>query len=508
MGLRGRLQTPIVSRQRASSVLTTNMLFDQLAGRIDGAMQKLVGKKTITDKNIESALKDVRRSLLEADVNLDVATKLIDEIKQRSVGIEVIEGVDPAQQFIKIMQEELTSILGGSIAPLARKETGITTILMTGLQGTGKTTATAKLALYCQQEEVPRKVLLVACDIYRPAAIDQLQTLAKQINTEVFSRGTDVNPIQIAKEAYKYAQDNGFDTMIVDTAGRQVIDAPLMNELKSIKNVLNPEEVLLVVDAMTGQEAANLTKEFNQAVGITGAILTKLDGDTRGGAALSVQTISGKPIKFVGVGEKVEALEPFYPERMASRILGMGDVISMVEKAQKVVDEKEAARLASKMVEDKYDFDDFVAQSRQIKQMGSLGGMLKMMPGAGGISDKQLAEAETRLKVSESMVCSMTKKERADPSLLVSDITARSRLTRIAKGSGRTLRQAEDFINDFQRMKMMMRNMGKMAMKNDGSPGSAPAPGQDPNMAFGNRKARRMGKKGKKGAKPVSKGFG
>eukprot|EP00287_Rhodomonas_sp_CCMP768_P016858 CAMPEP_0202815056 /NCGR_PEP_ID=MMETSP1389-20130828/5998_1 /ASSEMBLY_ACC=CAM_ASM_000865 /TAXON_ID=302021 /ORGANISM="Rhodomonas sp., Strain CCMP768" /LENGTH=486 /DNA_ID=CAMNT_0049486931 /DNA_START=253 /DNA_END=1713 /DNA_ORIENTATION=- len=485
------------------------MIFDQLAGRIDGAMQKLAGKKKITSNNIETALKDVRRSLLEADVNLNVATNLINDIRERAVGMEVTEGVSPAQQFVKIMQEELTDILGGNVAPLARNEDGITTILMTGLQGTGKTTATAKLALYCKQEEKPRKVLLVACDVYRPAAIDQLETLAKQTNTTVFSRGTDANPIQIAKEAIKFAQDNDFDTVIVDTAGRQVIDAPLMNELKSIKNVVGPDEVLLVVDAMTGQEAANLTKEFNQAVGITGAILTKLDGDTRGGAALSVQAISGKPIKFVGVGEKVEALEPFYPERMASRILGMGDVVSMVEKAQKVVDEKEAARLASKMVEDKYDFEDFLSQSRQIKQMGSMAGMLKMMPGAGGISDKQLAAAEERLKVAESMICSMTRKERADPGLLLSDISAKSRLTRISKGSGRTLRQAQEFMDDFQRMRMMMRNMGKMALNNGpGGPGTAPAANQDPNMAFGNRASRRQGKKGKKNARPAAKGFG
>jgi len=469
---------------------------------------RLSGNKEISDNNIATALKDVRRSLLEADVNINVADDLIKEISTRAVGMEVVKGVTPAQQFVKIMTEELTKILGGAQAPLARKAKGQgpTVILMCGLQGTGKTTACGKLSLYCKEEKEPRKVLLVACDVYRPAAIEQLQLLAKQTGTEVYSAGTDKSPVDIARDAYNFAVQNDFDTIIVDTAGRQVIDEPLMRELKAIKNVVRPDEVLLVVDAMTGQEAANLTKAFNDNIGITGAILTKLDGDTRGGAALSVRAISGAPIKFTGVGEKVEALSPFYPERMASRILGMGDVVTMVETAQKVVDEKEAERLAQKMVSDKYDFDDFVSQSRAIKQMGSLGGMLKMMPGAAGISAGKLAEAEERLKVSESMIGSMTKMERKDPSLLTMDITAQSRIKRIAKGSGRSLRQAAEFIDDFNRMKMMMKNMGKMAFDQaKGGPGASNA--IDP-MALGNRQSRRSTGKKNKVKAPKSKGFG
>jgi len=484
------------------------MMFDTLTERMNTAMSKLSGNKQISDKNIQTALKDVRRSLLEADVNINVADTFIQEISARAVGMEVVDGVTPAQQFVKIMSEELTKILGGEQAPLARKEKGQgpTVVLMCGLQGTGKTTACGKLSLYCKEEKEPRKVLLVACDVYRPAAIEQLQTLAKQTGTEVYAAGTDKNPVDIARDAYNYAVQNDFDTIIVDTAGRQVIDEPLMRELKAIKNVVRPDEVLLVVDAMTGQEAANLTKAFNDNVGITGAILTKLDGDTRGGAALSVRAISGAPIKFTGVGEKVEALSPFYPDRMASRILGMGDVVTMVEKAQQVVDEKEAERLAKKMVSHNYDFEDFISQSRAIKQMGSLGGMLKMMPGAAGISAAKLAEAEERLKVSESMIGSMTVKERKNPALLTSDITAQSRLTRIAKGSGRSLRQASEFIDDFNRMKMMMKNMGKMAF--DAANGKGSKDAQIDPMQLGNRQARRSGKKNKKAAAPKSKGFG
>lgn len=443
-------------------------------------------------------------------MNLEVASGLVSDIRKRAIGMAVVEGVTPAQQFIKIMSEELTRILGEKNAPLARKDSGMTVILMAGLQGTGKTTAAAKLSLYCKRENPPRKVLLVACDVYRPAAIEQLETLARQTNTSVFSKGTDASPVDIAREAITYASQNGFDTVIVDTAGRQVIDDKLMRELKTIKNMVQPDEVLLVVDAMTGQEAANLTKAFNDAVGITGAILTKLDGDTRGGAALSVKRISGRPIKFIGVGEKVEALEPFYPERMASRILGMGDIVSFVEKAQQVVDEKDAKKLAEKMLANKFDFDDFLKQSQMVKQMGSLAGMLKMMPGAAGISNDALAQAEERLKMSESLIRSMTKKERADPDLLIGHVSASSRIRRIARGAGREVKQAETLVADFQKMRMMMRNMGKMAMQ--AQAGGAGMPNMDaqvdPTAAFGNRASRRSVSKSTKAAKPAAKGFG
>mmetsp|Transcript_43265 Transcript_43265/g.169333 ORF Transcript_43265/g.169333 Transcript_43265/m.169333 type:complete len:313 (-) Transcript_43265:2567-3505(-) len=300
------------------------------------------------------------------------------------------------------MYDELTSTMGQKETLLARREGGPTVILLSGLQGAGKTTAAAKLALYCKKEDPPRKVLLVAADVYRPAAIEQLQILGKQTETTVYSLGKDESPVKIAKEAINNAKMQGFDTVIIDTAGRQVIDDNLMQELKQIKDVSDPDEVLLVVDAMTGQEAANLTKAFNDAVGITGAILTKMDGDSRGGAALSVQEVSGQPIKFIGIGEKVEKLDIFYPERMASRILGMGDVLSFVEKAQEKLDETKAMEMTKKMMEKKFNFQDFIDQAKIVNSMGSLGGMMKLMPGVPKVKQSELRAAEDRLKVSIS----------------------------------------------------------------------------------------------------------
>ncbi|KAA8494684.1 Signal recognition particle protein [Porphyridium purpureum] len=500
------------ARSRVADAGGMTMLFDSLAGQMSETMRKLQGSDKLTEKNVESSVKEVRRALLDADVNLKVVNSLIKDVKARALGEKVLEGVKPGQQFIKIIYDELARIMGSEATPLARKDASAespTVILLAGLQGAGKTTAAAKLALYCKSEAKPRRVLLCACDVYRPAAIEQLKTLGASIDTEVFAMGTDVEPERIAREAISYAKKNKFDTVIVDTAGRQVIDTKLMAELKRVKNSVTPDEILLVVDAMTGQEAANLTRAFNDAVGITGAILTKLDGDTRGGAALSVKQVSGRPIKFVGVGEKVEKLEPFYPERMASRILGMGDVLSFVEKAQEQMDEAEARRLTQKMVEAKFDFEDFVKQTEMITKMGSLGGMMKMIPGMAGISDAQLTAAERQLKLARSLINSMTRSERRNPDLLIKDRTARSRLQRIAAGSGRSSKDASQLISDFQRMRTMMARMGKTMM--DGGPGAAAPAGMGgmPGMAGGtNRSARRKEGKKKQASKPTGKGFG
>jgi signal recognition particle subunit SRP54 len=374
----GRSLTPAVH----TSLLTHALMFEALSERLDGAWKKLRGQDKISEANIQEALREVRRALLEADVNLQVVKTFIADVQEQAQGAEVISGVNPGQQFIKIVNDELVKLMGESNSPLAQADTGPTVVLMAGLQGTGKTTASAKLALHLRKEK--RTTLLVATDVYRPAAVDQLITLGKQIDVPVFDLGTDANPVDIARQGIEKAKELDVDTVIVDTAGRLQIDPAMMAELAQIKEVVQPDEVLLVVDAMTGQEAANLTRTFHDQIGITGAILTKMDGDARGGAALSVRQISGQPIKFIGVGEKVEALQPFYPDRMASRILGMGDVLTLVEKAQEAVDIADAEKLQQKIMEAKFDFNDFIKQMRLMKNMGSLGGIMKLIPGMAG----------------------------------------------------------------------------------------------------------------------------
>ncbi|MFZ4558421.1 MAG: signal recognition particle protein, partial [Pseudanabaena sp.] len=331
-------------------------MFDEIADKFEAAWKKLRGQDKISDSNIQGAIREVRRALLEADVNLQVVKEFVEEISKQAQGADVIAGVRPDQQFIKIVYDELVRTMGEANVPLAIAANSPTVILMAGLQGTGKTTATAKLALHLRK--LDRTTLLVATDVYRPAAIDQLLTLGKQINVPVFEMGADADPVEIARQGLAKAKELGVDTVIIDTAGRLQIDRDMMDELKRVKDTIKPDEVLLVVDAMTGQEAATLTRTFHDEIGITGAILTKMDGDTRGGAALSVRQISGQPIKFIGVGEKVEALQPFYPERMASRILGMGDVLTLVEKAQEEIDLTDAAQLQEKIMSAKFDFDD------------------------------------------------------------------------------------------------------------------------------------------------------
>ncbi len=431
-------------------------MFDALSDRLESAWKKLRGQDKISQSNIQDALREVRRALLEADVNLQVVKDFIAEVEVKAQGAEVLAGVRPDQQFIKIVHNELVQVMGETNVPLAQAEQSPTIVLMAGLQGSGKTTATAKLALHLRKQN--RSCLMVATDVYRPAAIDQLLTLGKQIEVPVFELGSDADPVEIARQGVEQGRSEGVDTVIIDTAGRLQIDQNMMGELARIKQTVQPQETLLVVDAMTGQEAANLTRTFHEQIGITGAILTKMDGDSRGGAALSVRRISGQPIKFVGVGEKVEALQPFYPDRMASRILGMGDVLTLVEKAQEEIDIADAEKMQEKILTAKFDFTDFLKQMRLLKNMGSLGGIMKMLPGMNKLSDDQLKQGETQLKRSEAMINSMTVQERRDPDLLAS---SPSRRQRIAKGSGYQEADVRKLVSDFQRMRTMMQQMGQ-----------------------------------------------
>jgi signal recognition particle subunit SRP54 len=448
-------------------------MFDQLAESLESAWVKLRGQDKIKSSNIQDALKEVRRALLSADVNVQVVTNFVKEVETKAQGANVLSGVRPEQQFIKIVYDELLRTMGETNSPLANAQQKPTVILMAGLQGAGKTTATAKLALHLRKEN--RTTLMVATDVYRPAAIDQLITLGKQIDVPVFELGTAANPVEIARQGIAKARELGVDTVIVDTAGRLQIDERMMAELADIKTAIQPDEVLLVVDSMIGQEAANVTMTFHEQIGITGAILTKLDGDTRGGAALSVRAISGQPIKFVGVGEKVEALQPFYPDRMASRILGMGDVLTLVERAQDEIDIADAAKLTEKILEAKFDFNDFIKQMRLLKNMGSLGGLLKMIPGMNKLSEGQLKQGEDKLKQAEAMIQSMTKAERGNPELLAS---TPSRRRRIAKGCGYAEGDVNQLIAEFTRMRTMMQ---QMTMGNfPGMAGASPMGGGQP----------------------------
>ncbi len=431
-------------------------MFDALADRLESAWKKLRGQDKISQSNIQEALREVRRALLEADVNLQVVKEFIAEIEAKAQGAEVIAGVRPDQQFIKIVYDELVQVMGETNVPLAQSEAPPTIVLMAGLQGTGKTTATAKLALQLRKQN--RSCLMVATDVYRPAAIDQLVTLGKQIEVPVFELGSDADPVEIARQGVERGRTEGVDTVIIDTAGRLQIDQDMMGELARIKQTVQPQETLLVVDAMTGQEAANLTRTFHEQIGITGAILTKLDGDSRGGAALSVRRISGQPIKFVGVGEKVEALQPFYPDRMASRILGMGDVLTLVEKAQEEFDLSDAEKMQEKILTAKFDFTDFLKQMRLLKNMGSLGGIMKLIPGMNKLSTDQLKQGETQLKRAEAMINSMTPEERRNPDLLAS---SPSRRRRIAGGAGYKETDIGKLVTDFQKMRSLMQQMGQ-----------------------------------------------
>ena len=479
-------------------------MFDELSQRFEEAVKSLRGQASITETNVEGALKQVRRALLEADVSLPVVQDFVEEVRRKAVGAEVVRGVSPDQKFIQLVHEQLVETMGGENAPLAAggKPGAPSVVLMAGLQGAGKTTATAKLGLHLKEKG--RKALLVGADVYRPAAIEQLKTLGAQIGVEVFSLGTEAKPEDIAAAGIAKAREEGFDTVLVDTAGRLQIDTSMMEEMVRIRQAVQPDEVLLVVDSMIGQEAADLTRAFHEQVGITGAVLTKLDGDSRGGAALSIRKVSGAPIKFIGTGEKVEALQPFHPERMASRILGMGDVLTLVEKATKEVELADVARMQQKLQEASFDFSDFLQQMRMIRRMGSLGGLMKLIPGMNKIDDGMLKQGEVQLKKIEAMIGSMTEIERQQPELLASQP---SRRRRIASGCGHSSAEVDKVLADFQKMRGFMQQM----TRGGGMPGMPGMPGMGgmPGMP-GMPGPMGSGGAGQRVAKPAKKrkGFG
>ncbi len=433
------------------------MAFEGLAERLQSTIKKITGKGKVTEKDVKEMTREVRLALLEADVNFRVVKDLINRIKERAVGQEVMESLTPGQQVIKVVKDELTNLMGKEQSKIAVANRPPTVIMMVGLQGAGKTTTTGKLANHLRKD-FNRSPLLVACDVYRPAAVDQLKTLGKQLDMPVFSKGTEANPVDIAEEAIAHAKEEHHDYVIIDTAGRLHVDEELMDELAQIKETVQPDEIFLVVDAMTGQDAVNVAENFNDQLDITGVVLTKLDGDTRGGAALSIKAVTGKPIKFAGMGEKLDQLEPFHPDRMASRILGMGDVLTLIEKAQTQVDEKQAKELEEKMRTMSFTFDDFLEQMSQVKSMGPLDELIAMIPGANKIKGLKNAQIDERqIAQVEAIIQSMTKEERQDPSIMNS-----SRKKRIAKGSGTNVSQVNRLLKQFDEMKKMMKRMTNM----------------------------------------------
>ena len=429
-------------------------MFDSLSNKLQNAFRNLRGLGKISESNVTDALRDVRLALLEADVNFKVARDFIERVKAKSIGAEVIQSVQPGQQIVKIISDELTELLGSQNAGLDFSGKP-SCIMMVGLHGAGKTTSSGKLARLIQKQG--RQPLLVAADVYRPAAMDQLETLGKQLDIPVFVKRGETDVQKIAREALAFAEANNRNTIIFDTAGRLQIDEPLVQELVRLRDLVKPQEILLVLDAATGQEAVNVATHFDQALNITGSILTKLDGDARGGAALSMKSVTGKPIKFMGIGEKLEDFEPFHPERMASRILGMGDVVSLVEKAAEAVNEEDAKRMEEKMRKGQFTLEDFLEQLRQMKKLGPLEDLMKMLPGgAAAMQGQDMSKQEKEFKRMEAMICGMTPKERATPAIL----NAKRRM-RIAKGSGTSVTELNTMLNKFAQMQQMMKKMGK-----------------------------------------------
>lgn len=425
-------------------------MFDNLSDKLKTVMKNIGGQGKLTESNVSQALKEVKLALLEADVNYTVTKNFVSRIKEKALGTQVIMGVNPRQQFIKIINDELIEVLGGTNVELLKSDKKPRVIMLVGLQGAGKTTFCAKLAKLLKKEK--ENVLLVGADVYRPAARKQLKVLADQIGVKSFTIEEENNPVKICTASKEYTKKEDVTTIIIDTAGRLHIDETLMGELKSIKEELNPTEILLAVDGMTGQDAVNVSKSFNDMLEITGVILTKLDGDTRGGAALSIKEVCGKPIKYISEGEKLDDISKFYPDRLASRILGMGDVVSLVEKAKDIIDEKEAKLMEEKFRKNQFDFEDFLKQFKMIKRMGSISGILKMLPGVNlGDFDTNLAEKE--LKKVESIIYSMTVEERRNPQLL----KLYNRKMRIAKGSGTTVTDINKLLKQYEQMKQMMK---------------------------------------------------
>ncbi|KAA8677073.1 signal recognition particle protein [Clostridium sp. MT-14] len=435
------------------------MAFEGLASKLQETLKKLRGKGKLSEKDIKDAMREVKLALLEADVNYKVVKYFIKSVSEKCLGEEVLKSLTPAQQVIKIVNEELTALMGNSHSSIEYNSNGLTTIMLVGLQGAGKTTMCGKLALQLRKKN--KKPLLAACDIYRPAAIKQLQIVGKEISIPVFSMGDKAAAVDICKGAVEYAKNNNFNVLIVDTAGRLQIDEKLMNELGQIKEEVNPDEILLVVDAMTGQDAVNVASSFNEKLNISGVILTKLDGDTRGGAALSIKSMTGKPIKFIGVGEKMNDFEVFYPDRMASRILGMGDVLSLIEKAQQSIDKEEAEKLGSRMLTKEFNFEDFLSMMQQAKKLGPLSKLMEMVPGVNAreFQGIDFSKGEKELVKIEAIINSMTLKERRNPSIISA---SSSRKKRIAQGSGTTIQMVNKLLREFTRIKKMMKQFGGM----------------------------------------------
>ena len=441
-------------------------MFDNLSERLERSFKILKGEGKITEINVAETLKDVRKALLDADVNYKVAKNFTDTVKEKALGQNVLTAVKPSQLMVKIVHDELTKLMGGETAEL-KLEGRPAIILMSGLQGSGKTTFSGKLARMFKTKK-HRKPLLVACDVYRPAAIEQLKVLGEQVGVPVYSEIDSKDPVQIALNAIHEAKAKGYDLVIVDTAGRLAVDEQMMNEIEAIKKAINPDETLFVVDSMTGQDAVNTAREFNERLDFDGVVLTKLDGDTRGGAALSIRTVVNKPIKFVGTGEKLDAVDQFHPSRMADRILGMGDIVSLVDRAQEQYDEEEAKRLQKKIQKNQFDFNDFMAQIQQIKKMGNLKELASMIPGVGK-AIKDIDIDDNAFKSIEAIINSMTPKERTNPEILNG-----SRRTRIAKGSGTNIQEVNRLLKQFDQTRKMMKmvtgsKMGKMMMP--GMPG-------------------------------------
>ena len=426
-------------------------LFGGLSDRLNHIFSKLTKRGKLTELEIRAAMREVRVALLEADVNLKVAKQFIADVSEKAVGQEILSSLNPAQQVIKIVNDELIALMGSKNAKLEVAPKPPTVIMMCGLQGAGKTTLCGKLALHLKKQG--KKPLLVAGDIYRPAAITQLQVVGKSVQVEVFERGTQ-SPVKTAKQAVEYARSMGYDTVILDTAGRLQIDETLMQELENIKKEVEVTEILLVVDAMTGQEAVNVAETFNSRLEITGVVLTKLDGDTRGGACLSIKAVTGKPIKFIGVGEKMTDLEPFYPERMASRILGMGDVLSLIEKAQEAITEEDAKKMQQKMLANTFTLNDYLEQFAMMKKMGGASAMLSMLPGAGKLKGIEGEVDEKKIERTKAIILSMTKQERENPSIIDS-----KRKRRIAAGSGTSVQEVNQLLKQFEQTKMLMKQL-------------------------------------------------
>lgn len=441
------------------------MAFESLSDRLQKTFKNITGKGKLSEKNMNEMLREVRMSLLEADVNYGVVKDFIARVKEKALGTEVMTSLNPGQMVVKIVHDEIMDLLGTNDAPLNYKTSGITTIMMVGLQGTGKTTASAKIANVIKKKQ-SRNPLLVACDVIRPAAIEQLQTLGETIGIEVFSLGVETKALETAKRAMEYALEHGYDTVIFDTAGRLHIDEELMQELRDIKAFVHPDDILLTVDAMTGQDIVNVANSFHEQLDVTGLVLTKLDGDSRGGGILSVRAITNVPVKFIGLGEKIDDLDVFHPDRMADRILGMGDILSLVEQAQEKMDIEASTKSANRMMSGQFTLTDMLVQYEQIEKMGSLGGMMKLIPGfsqmAGQVDE---AKADNKMKKSKAIILSMTHEERENPNILRA-----SRKNRIAKGSGTTVADVNRCISEYEKMKTVMKQMSSMA-KGGGIPG-------------------------------------